>query len=121
MDMFPLQPLRVQVVVGSNGLRGNSGQLSCNVESEGAEILNVNTLALSQVVPKVLNMAEKFKVPMASTNIKRLRAYRNAPGLRISPTRLTDKRGGKAAERLEILFRELLNDFDDGGREVSNG
>ena len=69
---------------------------------------------------QVRKLAEKFKVPMASTNIKRLRAYRNAPGMRISPTRLRDRRGGKAAERLEILFRELLNDFNCQ-QEVSNG
>ena len=70
---------------------------------------------------QVRKLAEKFKVPMASTNIKRLRAYRNAPGRRVSPTRLKDRRGAKAAERLEELFCELLSVHDSAYKEVSNG
>ena len=48
---------------------------------------------------------------MARTNIKRLRAYRDAPGMRVSPTRPKDKRGEKAADRLEGLFTELLDGY----------
>ena len=69
----------------------------------------------------VRSLAKQFKVPMAATNIKRLRAYRDAPGLRQFATRLTDRRGQKAAERLGKLFDEILNDYLPVKKEVANG
>lgn len=60
---------------------------------------------------EVRELAKQFDVPMARTNIKRLRAYRDAPGSRSSPTRPKGKRGQKAANRLEELFTELLDGF----------
>ena len=56
----------------------------------------------------VRQLAKRFGFPMAKTNVKRLRAYRDAPGLKHFATRLTDARGKKAADRLAQLFEELL-------------
>ncbi len=58
---------------------------------------------------------------MTKTNIKRLRAYRDAPGLRMVATRLADKRGKPAADRLAELFIELLDGFLPVNKEVANG
>ncbi len=70
---------------------------------------------------EVRGLAEKFGVPMANTNIKRLRAYRDAPGMRVSPTRPKDRRGQLAADRLEKLFNELLDGFlVDNKQKVAN-
>lgn len=70
----------------------------------------------------VRGLAKEFDIPMAKTNIKRLRAYRDAPGQRQFATRLTDRRGQKAAERLEKLFREILSGFlPVKTKEVANG
>ncbi len=70
---------------------------------------------------QVRKLADQFQVPMAATNIKRLRAYRDAPGMRIAPTRLSDTRGQKAAQRLEDLFREILGEYLGSVDEVANG
>jgi len=69
----------------------------------------------------VRDLAEQFGVPMTKTNIKRLRAYRDAPGLRMVATRLTDKRGKPAADRLAELFTELLDGFLPVNKKVANG
>ena len=70
---------------------------------------------------QVRQLAEQFKVPMAKTNVKRLRAYRDAPGMRLAPTRAVDRRGVKAAERLQQLFQELLTDYLGKSKKVANG
>jgi len=69
----------------------------------------------------VRDLAEQFGVPMTKTNIKRLRAYRDAPGLRMVATRLTDKRGKPTADRLAELFTELLDGFLPVNKKVANG
>jgi chromosome partitioning protein len=69
----------------------------------------------------VRQLASKFGMPMATTNVKRLRSYRDAPGLRQFATRLTDTRGKKAAERLSELYTELLDGFLPEKKEVANG
>lgn len=70
----------------------------------------------------VRKLAQHFGVPMARTNVKRLCAYRDAPGLKQFATRLTDPRGRKAAERLEQLFEELLHGrLKTKQKETANG
>lgn len=66
-------------------------------------------------------LADQFRIPMARTNVKRLRAYRDAPGMRVAPTRLTDSRGKKAGARLENLFLEVLANLIDNNRRAANG
>ncbi|MCP4175462.1 MAG: ParA family protein [Fuerstiella sp.] len=60
------------------------------------------------VAREVRRQAETFGVPIAQTNVKRLHAYRNATGLRIVVTRLNDRIGRSAANRLDKLFDELI-------------
>ena len=69
----------------------------------------------------VRSLAKQFGIPMAKTNVKRLRAYRDAPGLRQFATRLTDRRGQKAAERLGELYQEILTGLLPAKKEVANG
>ncbi|MEM8671124.1 MAG: ParA family protein [Planctomycetota bacterium] len=70
----------------------------------------------------VRELAKQFGIPMAMTNVKRLRAYRDAPGLKQFASRLSDSRGQKAAARLSQLFEELLGGlFAQRNREVANG
>ena len=56
----------------------------------------------------VRRLATEFGIKVASTNIKRLNAYRDAPGSDLAPTQLLGSRGKKACNRLERLFNELL-------------
>lgn len=69
----------------------------------------------------VRELAKKFGMPMAKTNVKRLRAYRDAPGLRQFATRLKDTRGQKASGRLSDLFNEVLEGFLPVEKVVANG
>ena len=66
-------------------------------------------------------LAKQFQIPIAKTNVKRLRAYRDAPGLRVAPTRLMDNRRKKAAQRLDELFRELLEGMLNPNQKAANG
>jgi len=71
--------------------------------------LILNQTSDSDVVARqVRSQAEQFGVPIAQTNVKRLHAYRNAPGLRIVATRLLDRKGRDAAARLDDLFQEII-------------
>lgn len=63
------------------------------------------------VARQVRQQAETFGVPIAQTSVKRLHAYRNAPGLRIVVTRLNDRKGRNAAARLDKLFDELIGEY----------
>lgn len=70
----------------------------------------------------VRELAGQFGMPMAKTNVKRLRAYRDAPGLKNFAVRLSDPRGTKAAKRLEQLFLEILDGMlPVTNKEVING
>lgn len=70
----------------------------------------------------VRQLAREFDIPMAKTNVKRLRAYRDAPGLKRFATHLTDSRGQRAASRLIQLFEEVLEGMlSKPKKEVSNG
>jgi len=66
-------------------------------------------------------LAKQFGIPMAKTNVKRLRAYRDAPGLKQFATRLTDRRGQKADDRLGELYQEIRTGLLPGKKEVANG
>ncbi len=70
---------------------------------------------------QVRRLAEQFQIPIAKTNIKRLRAYRDAPGLRVAPTRLNDRRGKKASLRLQMLFQEILSGHLGLNKRIANG
>ena len=70
---------------------------------------------------EVRELAKQFSMPMAKTNVKRLRAYRDAPGLKQFATRLEDARGQKASNRLTDLFTEILDGFLTVSQEVANG
>ena len=84
--------------------------------------LVLNQTADSDVLARdVRKLAEQFAMPMARTSVKRLTAYRDAPGLRQFATRLTDARGLKAAVRLGELFEEVLNGLLPVKKEVANG
>lgn len=91
-----------------------------NGEPKAFLILN-QTDDVDVLARDVRELAVKFGIPMAKTNVKRLRAYRDAPGLRQFATRLTDTRGQKASDRLGDLFTELLEGFLPVKQEVANG
>ena len=68
---------------------------------------------------QIRKLASKYEIAVATTNIKRLRAYRDAPGLRAAPTRL----GGKfkdSALALEQLFTEIVQN-DLNNKKAMNG
>ena len=69
----------------------------------------------------IRQLARQFGMPMARTNVKRLRAYRDAPGLRQFATRLRDARGKRAAQRFGELFDEVLVGLIPDEKEVANG
>jgi hypothetical protein len=54
-------------------------------------------------------LAARHEIAVAEINIKRLNAYRDAPGNRTVATRLADDRGILAGQRLELLFEEILD------------
>ncbi len=51
--MCALGPLRLQVDGGADHAGGNLGQLCLDVESEGSELADVDTLASPQVVVEI--------------------------------------------------------------------
>lgn len=117
----PLQPSASDLWPIENAL----STIRVSQEARGGEpkaFLILNQTDDADVLARdVRSLAEQFQVPMAETNIKRLRAYRDAPGLRQFATRLTDRRGQKAAERLGELFEEILVGFLPVNKEVANG
>lgn len=55
MNMLPVHSLVLQVCLGIDRLSCNARQLSVDVEGEGAKLLNVDALSLSEVVAEVLD------------------------------------------------------------------
>lgn len=117
----PLQPSAADLWPIENAL--SSVRLS--QEARGGEpkaFLILNQTDDADVLARdIRSLAEDFGVPMAKTNVKRLRAYRDAPGLRRFATRLTDRRGQRASHRLSVLFEEVLDGFLPVNDEVANG
>ena len=70
-------------------------------------ILNV-TDDRDVVARDIRTLAADYGISVARTNIKRLNAYRDAPGNRTVATRLADERGRHAGQRLSMLFEEIL-------------
>lgn len=62
-------------------------------------------------------LATKHGIAVAETNIKRLNAYRDAPGNRTVASRLSDERGKHAGQRLGLLFEEILHGHLDKNLE----
>ena len=117
----PLQPSASDLWPIENSLTA----IRLSQEVRGGEpkaFLVLNQTADSDVLARdVRKLAKQFDMPMARTSVKRLRAYRDAPGLRQFATRLKDTRGHKAATRLGELFEEVLNGLLPARREVANG
>jgi chromosome partitioning protein len=63
------------------------------------------------VAKETRTLAKKHDIYVARTNVKRLRAYRDAPANATVTTRLTDERGKLAGQRLVQLFEEVLADY----------
>ncbi len=117
----PLQPSAADLWPIENALTS----IRLSQEARGGKpdaflILN-QTDDADQCARDVRELANQFEIPMAETNVKRLRAYRDAPGLRQFATQLKDKRGRKAAERLEELFQEIMAGKLPVQQEVANG
>jgi cellulose biosynthesis protein BcsQ len=55
-------------------------------------------------------LAARHEIAVAETNVKRLNAYRDAPGNRTVATRLANERGILAGQRLGVLFEEILGE-----------
>jgi chromosome partitioning protein len=55
-------------------------------------------------------LAKRYGMEVARTNLKRLNAYRDAAGTRTVATRLSDRRSMAAARRLRELFEELIGE-----------
>lgn len=117
----PLQPSAADLWPIENSL--TTIRLSQEVRGgEPRAFLVLNQTADSDVLARdVRKLAEQFAIPMAKTSVKRLRAYRDAPGLRQFATRLKDARGQKAANRLGDLFEEMLAGLLQEKKEVANG
>jgi len=118
----PLQPSAADLWPIENAL----STVRLSQEARGGEpkaFLILNQTDDADVLARdVRGLAEQFGIPMAETNVKRLRAYRDAPGLRTFATRLADRRGQKASDRLEDLFAEILTGFLPVKKEkVANG
>lgn len=117
----PLQPSASDLWPIENTL----ATIRLSQEVRGGEpraLLVLNQTADSDVLARdVRKLAEQFGMPMAKTNVKRLRAYRDAPGLRQFATRLKDARGQRAAHRLAQLFEELLGGPVTQREEAAHG
>ena len=104
---IPIQPSAADIWPLENALS------TVRLSQEVRQGLPLAFLVLNQVdhrdvgARQIRNIASKFEVAVAITSIKRLRAYRNAPGQRMAPTRL----GGRfefSALALEQLFTEIV-------------
>ena len=117
----PLQPSASDLWPIENTL----ATIRLSQEVRGGEpraFLVMNQTADADVLARdIRKLAEQFGMPMAKTNVKRLRAYRDAPGLRQFATRLSDARGQRAASRLATLFEELLVGLLPSKKEAANG
>ena len=117
----PLQPSASDLWPIENAL--STIRLSQEVRGgEPKAFLVLNQTDDADVVARdVRKLAKEFSVPMAKTNVKRLLAYRDAPGQRRFATRLKGTRGQKAATRLGQLFEELLAGLLPQEKEMGNG
>ena len=107
---IPIQPSAADIWPLENTL--TTVKLSQEVR-EGAPraMLILNQINHSDVgARQIRGLAKEHGIEVASTPIKRLKVYRDAPGLRIAPTRLTDQRNISAAQQLELLFEEIISD-----------
>lgn len=114
---IPIQPSAADIWPLENAL--STVRLSQEVRNG----LPIATLILNQVdhrdvgAKRIRNLALKYEFAVAETSVKRLRAYRDAPGLRLAPTR-TDNKANNAAGALVLLFQEIVP--QSNRREVSN-
>ena len=121
LAFIPLQPSASDIWPIENAL--SVIRLSQEVRNgQPAASLIMNQTDDSDVLARdVRRLAGKFDIPVAKTNVKRLHAYRDAPGNRTVATRLTDARGRKAGTRLATLFTEILSCHLSDHQEVANG
>lgn len=118
----PLQPSASDLWPIENALSTIRLSQEARAGSPKAYLVLNQTDDLDVLARDVRKLAKEFGFPMARTNIKRLRAYRDAPGLKQFATRLVDARGKRAAARLAELFAEITSGvITDQKGEVANG
>lgn len=98
-DIWPLEHTLTTVKLSQEARRGAPRSLLILNQTNHADV----------GARQIRSLAKEHGIEVAATPIKRLKIYRDSPGLRIAPTRLTDRRNVAAAQQLESLFNEIIS------------
>lgn len=111
LALVPLQPSAADLWAIDNSLSIiRLAQEVRDGKPEAKFILNQTTH--NDAVAKDLRLlARKNGIPFAASPLKRLNAYRDAPGNRTTATRLRDRRGQEAGAAVARLFAEVLSSY----------
>ena len=111
LALVPLQPSAADLWAIDNALSIiRLAQEVRDGKPEAKFILN-QTTHNDAVAKDLRRLARSKRIAFAACAIKRLNAYRDAPGNRTTATRLKDRRGQEAGTALEDVFVEVLGPY----------
>ena len=122
LAFIPLQPSKADIWELQEAWSVISVSKKLNRGKPEAKLILNQTVQNDIVARQVRKLCAKSGIPIARTQIKRLKAYCDAAGNGTVPTRLTGSRDKTAKLAIERLFRELLAGYLPAkNRRVGNG
>ena len=122
LAFIPLQPSKADIWELQEAWSVISISKKLNSGKPDAKLILNQTVQNDFVARQVRKLCAKSDIPIAKTQIKRLKAYCDSAGNCTVPTRLTSSRDRTAKLAIEQLFQELLAGYLPAKkRRVGNG